>query len=199
MGSGAPSRPRSPEHGQILQTGRRSGRPLYRITGHGKASAQTIPLPPEILEGEAADAVAAVEVLAGRRIGRASRLTADERQAIERHAVQAAIAYYENHGYKVEDVGARESYDLRCKSTNDELHVEVKGTTTTGGDIVLTPNEVAHARLERRVALFIYSQILLSDDDGLPSCSGGEANVIDPWLIDDHGELRPVGYTYTLV
>jgi hypothetical protein len=163
------------------------------------ASAQTIPLPPEILEGEAADAVAAVEVIAGRRIGRTSRLTADERQAIERHAVQAAIAYYENRGYKVEDVGAQESYDLRCKMANDELHVEVKGTTTTGSDIVLTPNEVAHARLEQRVSLFVYSQILLSADDRGSICFGGEANVIDPWRIDDHGELRPVGYTYTLV
>ena len=110
----------------------------------------------------------------------------------------AASAHFEKLGYRVDDVGAEESYDLRCRMKNVELHVEVKGTTTFGTNIVLTPNEVAHARENAHVALFVYSNIALGIDGGAPKCTGGEANIIDPWRIDGNGELRPIGYTYTL-
>ena len=187
-----------PELGQIVRTGVVRGNPTYRITRHGRAAARHMPLPPELLEGETAEAVAIVEILAGRRDGQGWRLSASERQAIERHAVTAATAHFEALGYTVKDVGAHESYDLQCTTTASELHVEVKGTTTGGSDVVLTPNEVAHARDNRDVALFIYSSIAINSDGGLPICTGGEGRVIHPWQIDKDGELRPVGYSYTL-
>jgi hypothetical protein len=189
--------PESPDQGLIVRSGEASHY-RYAITTHGKSSARMIPLPPETLEGEAADAVEIVELLAGRRSSQAWRLSAAERQAIERHAVIAAVKHFENLGYRVEDVGAKESYDLKCTSQDVELHVEVKGTTTRGTDIVLTPNEVAHARQNATVALFLYSNISLRNLGGAPTCVGGEANVLDPWQIDGDGELRPIGYTYTL-
>jgi hypothetical protein len=58
-----------------------------------------------------------------------------------------AIRYYEAEGWRVADVGAVESFDLRCERDGQEVHVEVKGTTGNGERIILTPNEVAHARV----------------------------------------------------
>jgi hypothetical protein len=57
--------------------------------------------------------------------------------------VAAATSHLQWLGYHVEDVGATESYDLDCSKEKDELHVEVKGTTTDGLAVLLTPNEVA--------------------------------------------------------
>jgi Domain of unknown function (DUF3883) len=45
----------------------------------------------------------------------------------------------------VEDVHGRESYDLICRRGDEVKHVEVKGTTTDGIEVILTPNEVRHA------------------------------------------------------
>jgi hypothetical protein len=97
----------------------------------------------------------------------------------------------------VTDVGAIESFDLHCQDGKHELHVEVKGTTTDGHDILLTPNEVEHAK-RRRVALLVHSSIALRTVRGKPRCTGGEAIVLDPWRISTDGELRPLGYTYAL-
>ena len=37
---------------------------------------------------------------------------------------------------------ATESYDLICRRGDEVKHVEVKGTTTDGAEVILTPNEV---------------------------------------------------------
>lgn len=119
-------------------------------------------------------------------------------KAVELRAMEVAARCYREQGWRVEDVSATESYDLRCTRDNDELHVEVKGTTGAGAVVTLTPNEVEHAR-ERRTALFVLSHIEVSyTDDGEPTASGGRECVLDPWDIDGEGELRPSEYRYRL-
>jgi hypothetical protein len=49
-----------------------------------------------------------------------------------------------------------------------------------------------------RVALFLYANISVTTHRGKARCSGGKPYFIDPWRIDAHGQLLPVGYTYTL-
>jgi hypothetical protein len=186
-----------PPRGSIINVGH-SRQKAYKITRYGRAAVRKTPPPPEALEAEVADAVEALEVLAGKRKGQGWRLSADERHTIERYAMEAATTYFEELGYRVEDVGARESYDLVCSTKKIELHVEVKGTTSDGADVLLTPNEVAHARDNKRVALFVYANISVRTRRGKPKCSGGDRYLIQPWHIDAQGELRPVGYVYTL-
>ena len=119
-------------------------------------------------------------------------------KAVELRAMEVAARCYREQGWKVEDVSATESYDLRCTRDGDELHVEVKGTTGAGAVVTLTPNEVEHAR-ERRTALFVLSHIEVSyTDGGEPTASGGRECVLDPWDIDGEGELRPSEYRYRL-
>jgi hypothetical protein len=62
----------------------------------------------------------------------------------------------------IDDVSLHESYDLRCELGGDDLHVEVKGTTSDGDRVLLTRNEVSHARdWYPRVALIVVSCIEL--------------------------------------
>ena len=59
--------------------------------------------------------------------------------------MNAATEFY-SQAWDVEDVHGRESYDLLCRRRAGEMRVEVNGTTTAGAEVILTPNEVHHAR-----------------------------------------------------
>jgi hypothetical protein len=141
----------------------------------------------------------AVEEQAGRRPAGQGRQTDPRvRLAVEAHAMALAARPYAGQGWSVEDVSARESYDLRCtRSDGTELRVEVKGTTGAGAAVLLTPNEVAHARTHYpAMALIVVAGIWVAEaDDGPPRASGGVPHVHEPWRIDD-GTLVPVGYEY---
>ena len=39
---------------------------------------------------------------------------------------------------RVTDVHGNQSYDLRCIVGGEERHIEVKGTTTAGDEVILT-------------------------------------------------------------
>lgn len=150
---------------------------------------------PEILE-----ALDATKRASGRRAsGQGLRASAPERQAIERRAVEVATAFLKADKWKVEDVGLYRPYDLHCTRRGLEKRVEAKGTTGDGSAVLLTPGEVAHARDNTNVALMVVSGIVLTyRDDGTVTTSGGDLRVIDPWTIDDDGELTPTGYGYSL-
>lgn len=117
-------------------------------------------------------------------------------QAVERKAVEEATKHWESQGWDVEDVGAIESYDLRCTMDDTELHVEVKGTSTLGSKVILPKNEVKHAREYPYVALFILQEIEVDRSGDVPVASGGNPIVYDPWNIDA-GELECDRYSYT--
>lgn len=106
------------------------------------------------------DAELAIAEFAGKnRSGQGFSTNAYARKAIEQYAMQKAKTYYEEQGWKVSDVSATHSYDLLYKrDTGDELHVEVKGTTSDSSQILLTANEVRHAQnFYPQVALFVLS------------------------------------------
>lgn len=149
---------------------------------------------PEIVDAEFAIA----EVAGKKRSGQGFRIGVAERQAIEQYAMQVAIAHYEEQGWSVEDVSATCSYDLMCKRNGgEELHVEVKGTTSDGKQILLTANEVEHARYRYpHVALFVLTNIKIErTSTGEIRPSGGEKLPIDQWNVDE-GVLTPLAYAY---
>ncbi len=99
------------------------------------------------------------------RVGRGQGygLTPEERKAVELHAMALARAHFEREGYRVEDVSATKPYDLVCWKDGVEHHVEVKGTTGDGSSILLTANEVEHARRQfPNVSLFVVSGVVLA-------------------------------------
>lgn len=102
--------------------------------------------------------------------------------AIEAHAMNAATEYFETLG-TVTDVSDSSSYDLVVLIDDVEWHVEVKGTSTLGEAVNLTPNEVSHATNHPQVALFVLSEItVITGRDG-PIASGGRPHLFHPWDI----------------
>lgn len=115
--------------------------------------------------------------------------------AVEVCAMKAASEYY-GKDWDVEDVHGNQSYDLICRRAGQEKHVEVKGTTTGGIEVILTPSEVRHAREYPCIALFVLSDIVVEHaEDGTVIATGGYKHIYDPWLIDD-GTLVPLGFRY---
>ncbi len=147
---------------------------------------------------EVAEAREAVAERAGKRLcGQGFRASPEVRRAVERHAMVLARGHYTAEGWDVEDVSASRPYDLHCIRAGEELRVEVKGTTSEGAQVLLTPNDVAHARrYHPHVALFVVARIRVEGaETATPRVSGGEPDVIYPWLIDDD-RLTPLGFAY---
>jgi hypothetical protein len=146
-----------------------------------------------------ADAV--IQDLAGKR-GNSQGFNpdAESRIALEEFSMRRAIAYFQSLGFAVEDVSKTEPYDLHCTRLGQlDLRVEVKGTTGDGRRILLTPNEVEHARENSgNVVLFIASGITEAVLSGEPEASGTYRElVINPWILEE-GSLSPIGFSYSV-
>ena len=99
-------------------------------------------------------------------------------------------------GYKTEDVGKYESYDVRATKGDQVVKVEVKGTTTDGAGVVLTRNEVNLHRAEHpNNALAIVRNVALDRSGEQPVATGGELVLVMPWEINEGG-LIPIAYDY---
>lgn len=159
----------------------RGDSPLPRLYPQGEVEAQAlgVPVDPSHGQGFVVDAAA--------------------RRAVELRAMAAAKRHFARSWEHVEDVSATQSYDLHCTKGHRELRVEVKGTTGDGSVVLLTPNEVQHARTHfPDVALFVLSGVVLDlSDANRPHAKGGVVRVIAPWNLDESG-LVPQSYAYFL-
>jgi len=152
-----------------------------------------------VLPSETAFVTEMVAAIAGKPApitGQGFNISPEVRQAIEQASMNIAIAHYQERGWTVTDVSRNRPYDLKCAKDDLELHVEVKGTTSDGAQILLTPNEVEHARNYENVALFVVSNLITSEDaEGKTTVSAGRIKLLFPWTpVDD--ELSPIGFSY---
>ncbi len=107
--------------------------------------------------------------------------------------MNTAAEFYST-AWDVQDVHGTESYDLICRRGNEVKHVEVKGTTTDGEEVILTPNEVRHAQENPHTALFVVSNIKVERaEDGTVTATGGKHHCYDPWRLNDGTLIRPPG------
>lgn len=140
----------------------------------------------------------AVEAAAGKGTGQGYRVDPEVRRAVEKRAMVVAREHFEKR-WKVKDVSSNHPYDLDCRNleTGAELRVEVKGTTSNGAKVILTPNEVRNARDHKEnVALCIVANIQVARGrDGKVNATGGTLRVYKPWEIDK-GNLMPMGFEY---
>jgi hypothetical protein len=117
------------------------------------------------------------------------------RIAIESHAVRQAKDYYREQGYDVTEVG--KPYHLHAVKDDDELHVEVKGSTLSADDVELTINEVRHAH-DIRTDLYVVDQIQWEvQADGTISTAGGRERRWPDWRPAEV-DLTPTRYRYQL-
>lgn len=104
------------------------------------------------------------------------------RSAIERHAVERAIAYFTALGYLVEDVGHIKPYDLLVSQGTESRHVEVKGSTGNASTVELTEGEVKNALDHQPTDLFIVDGIAWQrEPDGSIRTEGGTERVLHDW------------------
>jgi hypothetical protein len=139
-----------------------------------------------------------VELETGIKKGQAFCESPAARAALERYAMGRAKAHFVAAGWDVTDVSKTKPFDLLCsRDESGELHIEVKGTVSAGTKVLLTRNEVKHAKDHPELAvLFIVSDIELSpDDNGRVVASGGLDKMALPWIIDD-SDLTPLAYEY---
>jgi len=132
--------------------------------------------------------------------GQGFTVDAAARRLIELHAMEAAKRHFSKVWPNVVDTSASHPYDLRCSKRHRELRVEVKGTTGDGRTIMLTRNEVAHARtFYPHVSLFVLANIRLDRavSSGTLRASGGAVRLLEPWDVDAAG-LIPLTYTCVL-
>lgn len=150
---------------------------------------------------EVVEAKRSAEKTAGRRTrerssGQGFLPTAEERRVVELYGVKLATQYFEARGWTVKDVGAKESYDLLLRRGEERLHVEVKGTTSPGTQVILTRSEVERQRaLAPHNALVVIHSIALDRGGSHPSASGGVVHCVSPWQIEEE-DLSVVSYIY---
>jgi hypothetical protein len=124
------------------------------------------------------------------------------RRAVEVYAEDNAVAYFTGQAWDVQRVGhLKLGYDLECRnSLGQSLHVEVKGTQSTGEEVWLTRNEVLHIGAEAGCpgehALYVLSEITVTTTGGVV-CFGGRRICLSPWSME-MSLLTPTVYAYRM-
>jgi hypothetical protein len=147
--------------------------------------------------GDHEDAIIeAVQNARTRASGQGFSASPEVRRAVEQHAMQRATDHFRAEGFHVEVLG--KPYDLRCTRGDEVRYVEVKGTSTDGEEVLLTPNEVAFARQNaRHMVLYVCAGVEVRCAGTAVEIAGGTVRLLWPWNVDD-GVLSPLGFTYAL-
>jgi len=163
---------------------------LYRAQELGKAPDSE---PPELKE-----AIEALEQISrpGSRAksgGRGFGLNAAERAVVEKHAMRIAATWLDANCFvNVKNVHATHSCDFVATRNGVEHAIEVKGTTSGFGKVILTANEVAlHQNAHPANLLIVVYEIEFHELR--TAARGGKIQVLDPFVIDE-AALTPLSY-----
>lgn len=97
----------------------------------------------------------------GKGKGQGWQLDAEKRKKIEVAAMEATAAYFEEKGYSITYVhNEKLGWDLEAISPSKKLLMEVKGTSTDLGSVILTPNEYHHSRIKTNYRVCILEKAL---------------------------------------
>jgi hypothetical protein len=181
-----------------LLAGRRDG--VWELSPSGTGAAAAVQALATVDAAGTTPEVLDAEVLADAAAGRVARrkvtTTAAERTAIETQAVRIVSEHFTELKYRVDNVGDHESYDLDVRRLGERIYVEVKGTTTEGGAVVLTRNEVEFHRAHYPSnALAVVHGISLDRSVSPPAASGGRLELVQPWRIENDA-LTALSYQY---
>ena len=121
-------------------------------------------------------------------------LTAEEKKAVELHAMSITTDWLKNNGYKTTDTSANNPFDILAEKDQNEIFVEVKGTTSFDPNaIMMTSNEVElHYSKKGQTALAIVSSIKLKKGE-IPEASGGSIEILIGWDIEEWS-ITPTAY-----
>lgn len=120
------------------------------------------------------------------------------RKAIEGYAMEKARSVLEDRGYHTfVDTSLKECYDYTCHKGR-LYFVEVKGVQTDGRKVILTHNEVEHARRVGRDSMIfvLIHSVRVDSKDGL-RVTNGTVVVRERWQVGAN-ELKPIQYFWTV-
>ena len=118
--------------------------------------------------------------------------------AIEEQSMQQAMAYLELQGYSTSNVSRHQSFDILASSKDEELRVEVKGSSGVATAVEVTIGEVNIAKDSRcKSALIVVDQIPFQKRGGVVTTKPGRLRFWPEWeQIDDR--LQPLRFNYLL-
>jgi hypothetical protein len=121
------------------------------------------------------------------------------RRAIEEYAMERARNALNDLDYgNLNRTSAYKEYDYTCDKGGKAYFVEVKGTQTKGKTVILTKNEVEHARSNSTTSIIIIvHSVKVSVKKKNIQVSGGTTVVKEQWqLYPEH--LSPIQYAWTV-
>lgn len=127
--------------------------------------------------------------------GQGLQMDAAVRQAIENAAQDRLMRYYRERGWTVTDTRLNRPYDAVAVKGTEEIYLEAKGTQSAGHSVILTRNEVDHARKHPGQSwIGVWSGMRLMD--GVVDSEAGSFRVLG--LNPEDRDLRPRDFDWTL-
>ncbi|UZJ24519.1 DUF3883 domain-containing protein [Rhodococcus antarcticus] len=141
-----------------------------------------------------------LEVLAGRSgsTGSSQGWQSDpvRRKQVEDAAQNRLMAEYRADGWTVTDTRYGNPYDAVARRAGEVVYLEAKGTQTSGGAVLISAGEVAHARrYPGQCVLGVLSDIVLNRDGNVDPTSGTFS--VLPFAPQDE-DLTAIGYRWDL-
>ncbi|MGO4650231.1 DUF3883 domain-containing protein [Arthrobacter sp. 2RAF22] len=127
--------------------------------------------------------------------GQGLQLDADIRKAVENAAQDRLMGYYRDRGWTVTDTRHNRPYDAEAVKGAEQIYLEAKGTQSIGDTVIVTRNEVSHARQYPGLCrMGVWSGMRITD--GVVDPDVGSFRIL-PFSPDD-GRFRPRGFDWTL-
>lgn len=166
---------------------------IYEAINHGAAPESESPeiLDAQLFIDEVANPIKGKTAYGGQGFG----LNAEQRRAVELRAMDVAREWLSESGFEsITDTSAKHPYDFTAYRDGVQHIVEVKGTTSLLGKILLTANEVAaHSQWAPNNLLIVISQIQLLEMR--TKAVGGKLTVWEGWR-PKPDELQPLCFAY---
>lgn len=126
--------------------------------------------------------------------GQGLLLDAQRRKLIEDAAQARLMRHFELDGWDVEDTHLNRPYDAVARRKGEVAYLEAKGTQSRGESVIVTRNEVAHARVHQGATVIgIWSGMRIVGDEVDPSAGQFSVMAFDP----DAGDLEARDYDWS--
>lgn len=123
----------------------------------------------------------------------------ETRRIVEEYAMERVRAHLLDQGFtSFDNTSKRECYDYTCARGGNLYYIEVKGTQGSGTSVILTKNEIEHAKkYPQRSITVIVHDVKVRLGGGPPHASGGALRVFHPW-IPESTALEPIQFRWAV-
>ncbi|MGN6405687.1 DUF3883 domain-containing protein [Sinomonas sp.] len=127
--------------------------------------------------------------------GQGLQMDPEARRAIEDAAQERLMRHYRERGWTVTDTRQGHPYDAIAVRGDERVYLEAKGTQSRGDSVIVTRNEVDHARRHPGLCVMgVWSGMRFKDGELDPEAGHFRTLAFNP---DDH-DLRPRDFDWTL-